>query len=349
MPENTRPIIHLFIPQLLQPLIVWKKDFGFEAECPYLSLLLRQFLCEKTSSSQGLSESLFSSIGLPESIELPTAYYRFQVHKNRSIEKSIVCADPVHLEVGLTDVTLTESIVDLTDDESHELIALLNGHFKQDNIEFIFGSSSQWYISFPDELIFDDEEKLDNEFVKTQPLEQVIRENIVNYLPKSSRSSQSSKGSHQNWQVIQNEMQMLLHGSEVNQQREMAGLPTLNSLWFWGAGEPIAKTELIREMQLVMGGSLDEGIIQGKTIAKALEVDWQAPDANAMEHRSFSINTMIILDQLIPAVSNQQPEQFQDALTQIDNDYIKPLMVLWKERKIELIINPCDGSLIKPH
>jgi len=38
------------------------------------------------------------------------------------------------------------------------------------------------------------------------------------------------------WRQLLNELQMLLHQHPVNEQRELEGLPAVNSLWFWGGG-----------------------------------------------------------------------------------------------------------------
>jgi len=38
------------------------------------------------------------------------------------------------------------------------------------------------------------------------------------------------------WYRLVNEMQMFLHQHEVNRERSERGLPTINSLWFWGGG-----------------------------------------------------------------------------------------------------------------
>lgn len=35
---------------------------------------------------------------------------------------------------------------------------------------------------------------------------------------------------------VMNDAQMLLHGSEINSERQARGLPPVNSVWFWGAG-----------------------------------------------------------------------------------------------------------------
>ncbi len=42
---------------------------------------------------------------------------------------------------------------------------------------------------------------------------------------------------------LMTEVQMLLHGHPVNQQRELRGLPAANSIWLWGNGIPAARLQ----------------------------------------------------------------------------------------------------------
>ncbi len=327
--------VHLFIPHLLQHLILWDKDFLFQAEAPHFSQLLRQYSLRVDSSRTGpdqigLSNSLFAQVPAYNQSELPMAYYRYLAQCERISESPLLCADPVHLEAGLNDIILTQTISDLSDDDVQQLMSLLNQHFEQDNLFFFSASNQQWYLRLPE-----------YEVISSVPLENALQQNIV--------KTKSLSGSR-NWQVIQNEIQMLLHGSEVNQRRESAGLPTVNSVWLWGGGKPLQEKQLVQKTQATLKQVIGGDTI-GMAVAKALECDWQALAGNRNDELIEDViddNCFIIFDQLAQPAMNNQHNEFQAALSKIDQTIIKPLLQQWQNNKIDLVINTCDGCQIHP-
>ena len=319
------------IPQLFQPLSIWQKDFQFKPVAPNLSTLFRKFKLESSHSLSGIDASLFKSIGFSDSNELPIAFYRYQCHQ-KTCENSeggyqnkntLLCADPVHFEVGLNDMTLTQQITDLTSEETTECIEALNQHFKQDGLEFSAGTNHQWYLRLNSELT-----------ITTVPLSEVIRKNIAHFQPISDNL---------NWKVIQNEAQMILHLLPLNQKREAKGLATLNSLWFYGSGKPETSNHKFNTI-------LSD--IDNKSIAIAANCKHSPLPQNSSEllNNDFGNkieNSLIILNQLADSATFDDIKEYQIQLNQIDN-YLEPIIQAWKNNKIELIIDSCTGNLIKP-
>lgn len=359
--------VHLIVPQLFQPLSLWYKDFGFEPEAHHLSTLLSQYDTIKSHKAYGVDASLFACLGVVDA-ELPSAYYRIQTHLNEKIisrgfaettsEKSdaapqgekmiktgggvsrqrsaelssnnkqnrtLLCADPVHLEVGMNDITLTDRMTDLSNDEAKEIIDALNEHFNQDGLEFIFGTAEQWYLSLPS-----------NETVSTTPVDEVLRKNIANYLPHSET---------RNWQIIQNETQMLLHSLAINSQREMQGLPTVNSLWFWGAGKP---QKIEQQSVNAIYSSIKS---KGEMLAKAAQCDCheitKETDFKGVI-KALKGNNIFILDTLRQAATFDDVELYQRELSELDEKIIKPLLASWSSGEIKLKVDGCDGSVLGP-
>jgi hypothetical protein len=323
MPMNSSkiPTVRLCIPQLLQPLALWKKDFLFEVEAPDLGQLLRQFDVIQNKSIQGLEACLFDALGLVDNLELPAAYYRYQTHQKIDQQKLRVCADPVHLEVGMNDITLTEKITDLSELEAEEIIEELNKHFKQDGLVFEQGSAQQWYIVLPEE-----------EAIQTTPLSQVLRKNIASYQTKSKS---------RNWQVIQNESQMILHSCAVNQQREMAGLTTVNSLWFWGGGKAFKAQHDIQNIYCNKMAKSDVEMIAKAANCEILVLEKELP---AFE----SGKTLLVLDQLFSPAIHDNLDLYQQELERLDQQILRPLKQAWQAGRIELLIDGCDGKILKP-
>ncbi len=320
----------------MQPLKLWQKDFQFLPESPNLSQLLSRFELIQTSASAGFDASLFASIGMvPGNNQLPIAFYRYQSHliqKNvkkggdgyqlKSDPELMLCADPVHFEVGLNDITLTQCIDDLTEEQARECIEALNQHFKQDGLLFIYGSQAQWYVKLNAKSSFE-----------TTPLLDVLRKNVAHFFPASNAM---------NWDVIQNETQMILHSLPLNQKREMAGLPTLNSLWFYGGGTPEAVTNNAPDAIY----SSNEG--KGKMLSNAVGCDYMPLPENALNVLNNTANqSILILDQLMLPAIYDDVEAYQEQLRQLD-EYLKPLINAWKSGKIDLIIDSCTGKLLKP-
>jgi hypothetical protein len=318
------PVFHLFIPQLLQPLCSWEKDFLFDPKCNNFPHLFKSLGATNIQKVHGLAACFFSSLG-SNIKELPLAHYRFKMHRDCGLDRmtqSIMCADPIHLEVGMNDIILTEKISDLTDEEALELIEILNQHFKLDGLEFIFGTSQHWYISFPAD-----------ELVQTTPIDLVLKKNISGFLATSPQ---------RNWQRIQNEVQMLLHSAAVNQNREMAGLVPVNSLWFWGGGQPQQSKHQVQKLFCS-----DE--TQGKTFAMVADCNWQAlPREGDQLLKNASGLNFVILDQLFMPAIHDNLEAYQHELSSIDENYIKPLLQAWQQNNIDLIIHDCNGIKIKP-
>lgn len=335
--------IHLSIPSLFTPFKQWNNDFNLQVKCDYLSTLFTSLEFTDTQKVHGLSACFFSMLGLNRP-ELPVAYYRVQAHKDADInvnlresKRGILCSDPVHFEVGMNDVTLTETITDLSESEAKEILELLNDHFKQDNLEFVYGSHQHWYVIYPEQGV-----------IKTTPLEVALKNNIVGMLPSSEQTSDTA--SSNNWQQIQNEVQMLLHNSEVNKNREIAGLQSLNSLWFWGGGAP---QKIESDFKTIITNNDQLNIeIQGKMFAKAAACEWQILPENGenlltqLQHKAGK--NYVLLDQIHQAVIEEDFDAYQLELARIDEEYIKPLMQAWKENQIDLIIDGADGCLIRP-
>ena len=322
-----KPVFHLFIPRLFDSLKAWHHDFLFEVNADYLSTLLTQVTKTNNKKCHSIDSVFFNTLQ-SETEELPIAYYRHQVQVGENLN-GLICADPIYLEVGMNDVTLTDKITDLTDGEAKELIEILNKHFAQDGLEFIFGSNQCWYVSFPEA-----------EIVRSYDLDSVLQTNITEKFVQSEQ---------RNWQVIQNETQMLLHSSEVNEQREIAGLKPVNSLWFWGAGKPLDSKI---EIEKIYSTNENSSCLRGQLYAKAAHSKWDVLPKDMLsmleEIDKDSGTHMIILEQLfIPTLENKL-DDFQQQLDQIDSNIIKPLLNAWQNNKIDIVIDCCDGSVLKP-
>lgn len=306
--------IHLLIPNLLSPLKLWKQDFNFHAQSQIVSELLASSQQQQTSN-YGLSNTLFSKLGYQEDEELPVAYYRYQADFGSPPDKPVMCADPINLQAGIDEIILSpEPITDLSNSDANELTEALNKHFVQDNWKFIVAESGNWYLKHQSD-----------EVIHTTPLDCVRGKSIFKHLPKSNTL---------NWHSLQNEIQMLLHMTPLNQTREIAGQLPINSLWFWGAGNATAHT-----------GTIDTLWGDGKDIRTASLASQTSYKALPKTYDALRQGThIIVLDSLYYPAIQDQYSQWQQALQQLEMTVLKPLSKICKQKNIQLIMNTCDGQ-----
>jgi hypothetical protein len=128
-------------------------------------------------------------------------------------------ADPVHLRVDRDGVILHDaSILGVKRDEADALAAALQAHFRADDLEFHAPAPDRWYVRVPE-----------GELPATTPLAAARGRDVFGMLPHGSGRI--------NWRSAITEAQMILGSHEVNVKRERAGLPIINSIWFWGEGK----------------------------------------------------------------------------------------------------------------
>ena len=129
-------------------------------------------------------------------------------------------ADPVHLRPDLDAARLFDaSHFALTRDEAAAMAAGLDRHFAPEGVRFEAPHPTRWYARL--------ERQPDAEF---QPPGRAAGRGAGGALPAGNEGSL--------WRRRMNEAQMVLHAHPVNQAREARGELAVNSVWFWGAGEP---------------------------------------------------------------------------------------------------------------
>ena len=129
-------------------------------------------------------------------------------------------ADPVHLRPDLDAARLFDaSHLTLTRDEATAMAAALDRHFAPEGMRFEAPHPTRWYarLEAPPDARF-------------QPPGGVVGRGADGALPAGNEGSI--------WRRRMNEAQMVLHAHPANQAREARGELAVNSVWFWGAGEP---------------------------------------------------------------------------------------------------------------
>lgn len=123
---------------------------------------------------------------------------------------------PMHLSVGSDQVTaLGPRHLDLDDTESRAFLDSLAPLFPADEgWAFEYLGPAQWLVAHP---------SLDG--LPSASLERVLDRSVSSWMPESRAL-----------RLLHNEIQLMLHGLPLNQQRETGGRLPLNSVWISGCG-----------------------------------------------------------------------------------------------------------------
>jgi hypothetical protein len=152
---------------------------------------------------------------------------------------------PVHLHVGTEQVSLTPpAALQLDEPGSRAVLEAVRALFESEGFGLHWTAPLQWLATHP---LFDG--------LATASLDRVTGRNIDPWLPDQRHARLIRR--------LQNEVQMLLYTHPLNDAREAAGLPTVNSVWFSGCGRLPAAT-----------GAAP--VIDDRLRAPALGEDWAA-------------------------------------------------------------------------
>ncbi|MEO5342653.1 MAG: hypothetical protein H7842_04835 [Gammaproteobacteria bacterium SHHR-1] len=163
-------------------------------------------------------------------------------------------ASPVHLRADLANLLLfADRDLPIQTTEAESLCTAFNAHFGGQGLALTAPHAQRWYLrlnTMPR--------------LRTWPLEQVVGGSPQPFLPQGADAH--------HWRALLTETQMLFHGQELNQQRQMQGLPAINGLWLHGAGRlprpaPCPISALMGEDLLARGVQRWLGLGQGAETA----------------------------------------------------------------------------------
>lgn len=216
-----------------------------------------------------------------------------------------LCADPVYVHPDRTEALLfAHEELDIDLDEAQKFADLINQHYRDDPWELHVASTHRWYIRL--------EQPYD---ISTHELNTVKGKNIFDFLP--------SGGDARYWQRCMNELQMLLHGSDINQQREANNHLPINSLWLWGYGQnkngSLADDPLhwqhIYSDNMVLNGL---GLLSG---SKVNSLPNEFDDIESIEN-----DVLVVIEQLEAAIQQQDIFLWLDDLQYLEKYWFASLL-----------------------
>lgn len=317
MPSDST--LTLFIPDL----------FGFQSILPQLSqeeksqLPFTRFPVLEKWLSRGLSEKksagndiLTSEFGLliEENKDIPYAALSLLAEKKsetKDLNLYWLRADPVCLHADRDTVLLSaHEEISLTQQEADTLVEKINAHFINEPWTLYCYAPHRWYLGL---------EKPAN--LNTQPVTNVLGKNVDHHM---------STGDDANyWLGISNEIQMLLHSTNVNFERESRNMLTANSLWIWGGGYlPQGKDVKVSYEKILTNDMIFSGV------GLHCDLDVLPLDEGFLKHVEKG-NNFIVLDMLSALVKSRDLYSFMQALHEIETTFLNPCNELLKSGKIK--------------
>lgn len=134
------------------------------------------------------------------------------------------------------------------------------------------------------------------------------------------------------WRRALTEAQMILHAHPVNQAREAAGQPVINSLWPWGAGAlpspttPTALPSSVGDTLLWSDDSLAQGAARLLGLPTAPAPARYAPSDNAA--------ALILFDGLDHPARSADTHTWRERLLALENDWLAPALAALRRGQI---------------
>lgn len=278
------------------------------------------------ASFEAVLFALFDAV-IPTDADLPVAAVGYVGDTGQSATGWCVRADPVQLVPDRDQLVLMgpESL-SLSQAEADLLVTDLNAQFAQDGWHIEAATPTRWYLHQPDAP------KL-----RTYSLAQVRGRAIGEYLPVGVDGKQ--------WHRLMNEVQMVLHISAVNQQRQTVGQPPVSSLWFWGGGEtPMISPDNTGSQwcQVWSNEPVSQGlVVLSNTEGKGLPKDaatWLNTAASSGEH-------LLVLDDLLRYWQSGEMESWAHWVQAFNREWMLPLLNALRRNEIdEISLYTCNGS-----
>jgi len=200
------------LPRRLSPEFAWPRPPALER------LLARAAPTRRPPTT--VAELLFElyALPIPSDADLPSAALCRLADGFAADDACWMHADPVHLKPDRDRLLLFDGRhMELSREQAEQLAQQLGSFYRGEGWRLQVAAPERWYLQLPR-----------TPKLRTRPVEQAVGRNLEPFLPAGPEGGP--------WRSRLNEVQMLLHHSEVNLEREQQGLPSINGLWFWGAG-----------------------------------------------------------------------------------------------------------------
>lgn len=275
---------------------------------------------KQTTAQKSFHDVIASLFALDDKQPLPAAALSLLACGKYTEQGYWFHVDPVHLQADVDHAILRDTHgLDLTQQESEALIAELNAHFQEDGMRFFLGDKDSWFLNIAD-----------HEKVSTTPVNEVISRNVYTFMPQGEDALF--------WKKFMNEVQMLMHLSQVNEQRQENNKLPVNGVWLWGEGASPVKSEL-QNMEVYSQHS----IVKGLAILNGLNCHLMPDVRTFLEHISTQGNNLLVLDDLFNVTCYGDVMAWQSSFNDLYMNWLEPILNWAMKKKIKINLYPCNG------
>lgn len=304
---------HLLVSDLFWPDRDFR-DIYRELDTPALEQLLGKG--RRRHSDAGSAEAwLCAQFNVDKQEDWPVAPYSLLADGGEPGDHHWLRADPVHLKLDGNQLVLADSgIFPVSQQEAESLTDILNAHFSGDGLSFYPMRPDRWYLRAETAPA-----------LETTALPEAAGRSVDVLLPRGADAA--------SWHTRLNDIQMLLHGHAVNEERESAGKLPINSVWPWGGGK-LSDVVPAPFDAVWSRDAFATGLAQAAHIA-AHNLPGGAADllrASASE----GVN-LILLDRLRGAAQYGDAHAWREGLQQLERDWFAPLLQALRQERIGMV------------
>lgn len=230
-------------------------------------------------------------------------------------------ADPVNMQPdGDTALLAAHDELALTQEEANKLVEKINSHFADEPWMLYTFAPHRWYLHL--------EKSVD---LITTPIAKVLGGDVNQFLATGDDANY--------WWKIINELQMLLHGTNVNFERESRNIVTANSVWLWGGG-CLPENNLNSHYDNILTNNI---FFSGLGYHCGFDV---LPLEGNFLKKIETDNNFVVLDMLSEHVQRRDLYSFMQTLNEIETDFLTPCNELLINRTINKIKIITDTEII---
>lgn len=278
-----------------------------------------------TESATDYEASLFTLFGLKQEkdADLPVAAV------TRSLDMGIIDndwwlrADPVHLSLDRDRLMLVDAqMLDIRPQEANRLVTEIMEVFTADGWLLKAPRPDRWYLK-----------TARAPQITTTPLSQAISQDVHAFLPQGIEAKA--------WQTTLNEIQILLHATTVNAEREQRGQLPINSLWFWGGGRlprltTLPWSQIWSNEPVSLALARLAGDIATEDAPKSF-AEWYDASGKSGEH-------LVVLTDVHDARLYSDVARCTQALNDLEKNWMDPLWQALKKNTLSQVTLVADGG-----
>ncbi len=318
--------VHLVLPGLLWPAKALH-DTAFDLELPALARFFsrgRSAWLPPLAVEDWLCREFLLSTG-----ETPAAALRLHGEGGNAGSGYWLCADLTHLRFQQGHLTLAGAALVIAPAELRQIAEAVSAHLARHLPGFAeFVATSEHGHAYLRVNCLPQ--------ITTAPLSTALGRSIQEALPSGPEAAL--------WTRLGNELQMLLHALDLNREREALELPSVNNLWFWGAGKLPERAADTEKQYDTIFASTHATTISNRALLKGIAawtgMPMQAlPDSSAQLLRGDKVGrmgrTLIFEDALLLPAQDLDAQAWRDGLAAIERDWLAPLAAALLSGRIE--------------